>query len=88
MTVGVPGSESDFLDDGDDDGDGFIDTTAEPVPAKPVTAASSSSSVPAARKRMVRVKPLSGAMAQNPDIVTVIVTKRDGSQVIFVRQQK
>ena len=92
--MGVPGSGEDFLDDEGDDEE-FIDTTAEEEPPVPPSSTSQSApqSSPAAsrtapRKRMVRIKPLAPSLAAKfPGVVTILVTRSDGSQILFVQQK-
>lgn len=92
--MSVPGSGEDFLDDDGDGDEEFIDTTAEEVPPKGASSSTSESSPrgpassPSARRRMVRIKPLSPALASKfPGVTTILVTRNDGSQILFVQQK-
>ncbi len=89
--MSVPGSGEDFLDDDGDGEDEFIDTTAEEVPPRASSSTSSSSSVasaPSRSRRLIRIKPLSPALASKfPGVTTILVTKSDGSQILFVQQK-
>lgn len=91
--MSVPGSGEDFLDDDGDGEDEFIDTTAEEVPPKSAASSTSSSSSgsssPSGRgRRLIRIKPLSPALASKfPGVTTILVTRNDGSQILFVQQK-
>jgi len=89
--MGVPGSGEDFLDDDGDDEE-FIDTTAEEVPTRAADSSTSQSEAPRSpagrSKRLVRIKPLSPALASKfPGVTTILVTRNDGSQILFVQQK-
>ena len=87
----VPGSGEDFLDDDGDGDDEFIDTTAEEVPPKGTSSSTSSSgsaASPSRGRRLIRIKPLSPALASKfPGVTTILVTRNDGSQILFVQQK-
>ncbi len=98
--MGVPGSGGgdDFLDDGNggedgqgDGGDDFIEASGEevsPEPSPPAAPdASTTATAPApAPKRRVRVKPLPSTLVQKwPNVSTMLITMRDGTQLLLVK---
>lgn len=85
--MSVPGSEGDFLDDGDDDE--FVETTAEEdPPATSPRAAPASPSSAAPKKRSIRVKPMSASLAARfPNVVNIVLVNRDGSIVVLAQQK-
>jgi len=84
-----------FDDDGDDEdgGEGLASDQPSPLARRVASAARAvathepRSMAQAAASRRMRVRPMTPAMAsKNPQVVSIILTRADGKQLVFIRK--
>jgi len=91
MSLQFDDDDGDLFDDEQDEGEGL----ASDQPSRPRTIAqaatratqSMASAASAVASRRMRVRPMTPAMIQkNPQVVSIILTRADGKQLVFIRK--
>jgi hypothetical protein len=86
MTQYEPGSDEDYIDGGYVDEEDAREKIPRPTQADATPRPDSVRPPAASAQRRVRIKPMSPALAQKyPNVVTILLTRDDGRQVLLVR---